>query len=364
MKKLLRFVTKKRMILAISCVISFLIFGILSGANSYLAQKQQSQMMADRWSAAGDAAQVSCFFSRSAGVDENTILSFEYGLKNALIEASIVSQSTNENARLWASAYSATGEITIVSDQANVYTNAVGVGGDFFLFHPLELKSGSYFSGNDVNKDYCLVDETIAWQLFGSSDIAGQIVTINDIPHIITGVYKREEGRLAKAAGLDSPLVYVSYESLTKYGSGEEIGCYEIVMPNPVKNYAYTYVLEHIGVGETEVEVMENTSRYTLLSLIESLSEFGTRSMSGKAIVYPFWENIARGYEDILILLLVFRLVFAAYPLAVIVIAVVVAWKHKTWTVKGGYLYLKDKFERMLEKRRAKRGRKKYEEMD
>lgn len=363
MKKLLGCLTKKRIILAISCVISFLVFAVLSGISAHMAGKQDSQMMADRWSDDGDAAQISCFFSQSAGMGEYNILAFEHGLDSALIEASIVSDSTNAGARLWADAYSATGKITLQSEQSSVSVNAVGIGGDFFLFHPLQMKSGSYFSGNAVMKDYCIVDEDVAWQLFGSNDIAGQMITIGGIPHMITGVYSREEGRLSEAAGLNSPLVFVSYETLSKYGIANQIGCYEIVMPNPVDNYAYNYVKEHIGIQETEMEVLENTSRYSLLSLLEALGEFGTRSMNGKAIIYPYWENIARGYEDILVLILVFRLLFVLYPAVIIVIAIVIAWKHRTWTVRSVYLQLKDKWERFLEKRRARKGRRKNEKM-
>lgn len=364
MKRLLGCLTKKRIVLAISCVISFLVFLVLSGISGHMAGKQDSQMMADRWSDEGDVAQISCFFSQSAGMSEYSILSFEHALDSALVEASIVSDSPNASARLWADAYSATGKITLQSDRSSVSVNAVGIGGDFFLFHPVDLKSGSYFSGNDIMKDYCIVDEETAWQLFGSNDIAGQYITISGIPHIITGVYSREEGRLAEAAGLNSSMVFVSYETLSKYGIANEIGCYEIVMPNPVENYAFNYVKEHIGVQEMEMEVLENTSRYSLLSLLEALGEFGTRSMNGKAIIYPYWENIARGYEDILVLILVFRLLFVLYPVIMMVIAIVIAWKHKTWTAKSVYLQLKDKWERMLERKRAQKGRRKNEKMD
>lgn len=363
MKKLLGWMTKKKMILVISCVISVLIFLVLSGISSYLAEKQDSQMMAARWSDKGDVAQVSCFLSQSAGLSEDAVLNFEHKLDSALVEASIVSESENENARLWADAYSATGKITMQSNQASVTVNAVGIGGDFFLFHPVTMESGSYFSGNDVMKDYCIVDEETAWQLFGSNDIAGQYITIGGIPHIITGVYSREEGRLPRAAGLDSSLVFVSYETLSKYGMANKIGCFEIVMPNPVKNYALNYVKENMGIDEADMEVVENTTRYSLFSLLEKLGGFGTRSMNGKAIIYPYWENIARGYEDILILMLVFRIMFIAYPCVVMVVALVIAWKHKKWTTKSVFLMLKDKWEFLWEKLHDKRRRKKGEKM-
>lgn len=77
--------------------------------------------------------------------------------------------------------------------------------------------------------------------------------------------------------------------------------------------------------------------------------------MNGKAIIYPYWENVARGYEDILATLLVFALVFLVYPLVLIVIGLRKAWVRRTWTAKSVYLKLKDKAERFVEKQRAKR---------
>lgn len=58
------------------------------------------------------------------------------------------------------------------------------------------------------------------------------------------------------------------------------------------------------------MEVLENTTRFDFLNLLKQLTQFGTRSMSSKAIIYPYWENMARGYEDIALLLLVFELLF------------------------------------------------------
>lgn len=355
MKKFWQSLTRKRLILSITGLVSFLVFLTLAGVGSFLAGRQNTQTMAKRWSEQKDVAQISCFFSQNVAFSQDSIVGFEHGLDSALIAASIVNDSPNEGARLWADAYSATGTITLQSSNSVMSLNAVGVGGDFFQFHPLKLVSGSYFSGNDVMKDYCLIDEDAAWQLFGSNHVEGQIVTISGIPHIVTGVIERQTGRLAKAAGLDSSVVYVSYETLAAYGFANRIGTYEIVMPNPVKNYALNYVKENIGVQESESEVLENTSRYSLLSRLKVIGGFGTRSMNGKAIIYPYWENIARGYEDILAVLLLGEIIFLLYPVVLLIIAVVIAWKHKTWTARTVYLFLQDKWERFLERLRAKR---------
>ena len=63
-----------------------------------------------------------------------------------------------------------------------------------------------------------MIDQDAAWQLFGSNDVSGMTVYIGGIPHIVTGVVQRQEGRLTEAAGLDGSLVYVSYQTLSTLG--------------------------------------------------------------------------------------------------------------------------------------------------
>ena len=114
-------------------------------------------------------------------------------------------------------------------------------------------------------------------------------------------------------------------------------------------------VRENIGIEENEVEIIENTTRYRLLPLLKILGNFGVRSMNGKAIIYPYWENLARGYEDILALLLIFRILFLLYPAVMFLILVVYLWKHRKWHFKD----VKEFLVRGLEKLREKRKRKK-----
>jgi len=325
---------KKNRILWSSVLLSCIIALILWWISSAIVKGSETQQMADRWSQNKDAAQISCFFSANVNITPETIEEIEYNLDVKLKEASIVSESTNPGARLWADAYSAYGRITVKSDIGNLTADAIGIGGDFFLFHPLKLLTGSYFSGKDLMQDYCILDEDAAWRLFGSKDIAGQFVTIQGIPHMVAGVIEREEGRLADAAGLDSTVVYVSYSSLEKYGSHSGINHYEVVMPNPVKDFALGYVKELVKIDEQEMEVVDNTTRFTLWNRLKLIGEFGTRSMNGKAIIYPYWENMVRGQEDILMLLTLLLVLFVIYPVSVIIITIIKRWKNRTWNLK------------------------------
>lgn len=359
MKMKVRSLSVRQIILGISGVVSFLMFLILCAVISLLSQKRLDQQMAERWSSKKDVAQISCFFSAKAEVSEDTIEMFRHTLDSALAEASVTQESVNTGASLWTDAYSADGKITLRSDRGSLEADAIGIGGDFFLFHPIPLLYGSYFSGNDLNSDLCVIDEDAAWQLFGSNDVAGMMITIQDIPHIITGVVKREEGRLPESAGLDSTVVFVSYNTLETLGASNGINHYEIVMPNPVSKFAYNHVKEKIGTEEKEIEVVENTTRFQLLQRLKLITAFGTRAMNGKAIIYPYWENIARGYEDILSMLTLFSLLFLLYPLVLTLIVFIIWWKHKSWTFRSVYLHVKDKAERQGERLREhkKRGK-------
>lgn len=350
MKKILQRLSGKQLIFLCTGVLSCIVGLVINGIGGYMAGKLDAQNMAERWSENGNVSQISCFFSREAGITENNLITFEHALDTALEEASIVNDSANPGARLWADAYSANGRVTLTSQRATVEVSAVGVGGDFFLFHPLNLLAGSYFSGSDLMQDHIVIDEDAAWQLFGSNDVAGQMVTIGGVPHMIAGVIRREGGRMADAAGLSGSVAYVSYSTLQQYGINYGINTYELVMPNPVTGYAKNYVTENIGVTENEVEIVENTTRYDLLSRFKLLAQFPTRSMSSKAIIYPYWENVARGYEDILALLFILSLLFWLYSAILLIIAVVRAWKRKTWTAESIWHTITDKIDRFREK--------------
>ena len=129
---------------------------------------------------------------------------------------------------------------------------AIGVGGDYFLFHPLQLLSGGYVSDEDYMADRVVLDAQTAFNLFGSSDVAGMEVTINGKTFPIAGVVKSEDD-FATAAALDAgaeassdptgvqsaskAMIYMSYAALNAMAE-LPIDCYEIVLPDPVSGFA------------------------------------------------------------------------------------------------------------------------------
>ncbi len=296
-----------------------------------IGHSQPSQQMAERWDAEGGSAQISCFFADGSNVVPDTLRAFGHSLDGQLRDASI--QAPNTSARLWVDAYSAKGQIHLSSSRTSVSVGAYGVGGDYFLFHPLQLEKGSmYFDGDDLMQDQVILDQNTAWQLFGSYDIAGQSITIGSGPTahvgVVAGVIESESGWMNEQAGAAVGTVYLSYEMLDRFGTHSGINAYEIVMPNPITGFARDMVESNIGFDENQIQIVENHTRYSLKNLLTVLSQFGTRSMNAKAIIYPYWENAARGWEDVLAALLLLQILLLILPVTLLVIGLWRLWKY------------------------------------
>lgn len=349
----------KQIVLSAVVLVCLLAWGGLTVFATVKKNGLLDQNAAKRWSEDNDSAQISCFFTESTEIDKNKIRTFEHELDKVLLESSIT--APNENARLWADAYSASGTITLSSGKTSLSdASAVGIGGDFFLFHPVQLLTGSYFSGNDLMYDKVIVDEDAAWQLFGSNDVVGMQVTIGGVPHYIAGVIKREEGRFNEAAGLDKTVVYVSCETLEEFGTTQGISSYEVVMPNPVKNFAYNNIKEKLGIDENHMWVVENSARFGLEGLLTVIAEFGTRSMNARAIQYPYWENVARGWEDVLAIVLILQMLFLLIPFFIVVTFLILSWKRRQWTWKDVGNVLAECRDRIMDKFHREKNKWKY----
>lgn len=339
-------IKKKQIVKIVVGFVSVLLFCILTVISNRQISSLTDQQVAINWGGEKEYAQVSCMFTKDAGISEMSLISFRHRLESLLREESLWPEDSL--ARAFVDSYSGNGQISVSNSRANLTLDAIGVGGDFFLFHPIELLSGTYFDGNMLMQDYIIIDEDAAWQLFGSYDIAGMKVMVGNVEHTIMGVAKRDQSKVAKAAGLSESTAYVSCTTLENVGSFEGITTYEAVLPNPVENYAFNTIKENLGVSEESVELIENTKRYSAKSLLKVIGDFGKRSMQTKSVVYPYWENIARYYEDVLAVLFIFRLICLFIPLMMILVWVIRLWKRRRFTIKSlaktvGALIVKEK---------------------
>ena len=303
---------RKGLVLA-ACVLSAILLGSLQ---RYLVNGIPSQQLAKRWSDDEAFAQVACYFEKDAALMPEQIAGIERSLITALEEAALPDETEN-GGRNWVDAYSAEGELSVTTKRATVQVRAFGVGGDFFQFHPLTLLSGTYFDSTDENGDGVILDELVAWQLFGSSNVAGMEVEINGAIYPIRGVVRSDSGMFSEAVEEEAATVYVSYDILAEaYGGSYPIDSYELLIANPVDEFGMTALTNALSMDEKNYEMIEVSARFDFLHRLDVIKHFGVRSMNTKNIVYPYWENRAKGYEDVSALLLILELLFMCYPIA------------------------------------------------
>lgn len=360
MKNLIQNIPVKFRFMGLVSAVCLFLAGILLLCENQILRGLYDQQMAGRWSKEGEASQISVFFAENAIDSEDYFLGMEQSVEKALQNAGIIKEK--EQARLWIWAASRMGKATLSTTRAKVELQAVGVSGEFFQFHPQKIVSGAMFSQDNLMKDGLIIDKETAWQLFGSSDVVGMQVMIGEVPHYITGVIERGDSRLEKAAGLEKPMCFLSLDSLKSYGNVNGGFTYEIVLPNPVKGFALSTMQTVVGNGNENVVIVENSTRFQFLSLVKVIKDFGIRSMSLKGVVFPYWENIARGKEDILALLLMFKILLLVLPVIFIITFIIYLWRKRTWSLGQILVRVQDKVydadsKRMQKKRKKQEGK-------
>lgn len=302
-------------------------------------------------------AQMACYLPVDDGKTEEDIFSFRQSLEAKMVEQSL---EAPEGGSLYLDAYCGFASLSVSSDNSGSATvKAVGVGGDFFYFHPLFLRSGAYIKSDDLMDDLVVLDEEMAWRLFGGTDLTGMTVYINNQPFIVAGVIARDQDFATRRAYTGDGGVFMSFSAMKRLEEGASITGYEIVMPDPISGYAKTMLTETFPVGEGDV--VENSSRYSLGHLWEVIRSFGERSMRNNGVIYPYWENAARLTEDYAALLLVLSVLLALCPAAFLAVLVI-------RDIRRAYRFAKvripEKVEAAVEKRREERLEKSFEKKE
>ena len=308
-----------------------LLCAVCLGLSWIVANTLPSVRAAERWRGENELrfAQVSCFLPEDEKKDLQAIETFRRAVDQAMVDASLVEkqeavrpgqvsvEAVQLASALYQDAWSGSGKITVSNGAASADVKAIGVGGEFFLFHPLQLRSGSYLSENDLMQDRVILDEELAWRLFGSSDVAGLSVMIAGEPFFVAGVVHRESDFASSQAYTDGAGLFMSYAALNKL-TGSGISCYEIVLPDPISGYGLSVVQKSFPIGGGDM--VQVSGRYSIKSLCAIVKDFGVRSMRTGDVIYPYWENAARLTEDYLALLMVLALLFGIAPVLIVIV--------------------------------------------
>ncbi len=321
---------KKRYIvvsaLNLACLILFIV--MVCVLNS-VSSKLTSQSFYKRWAAdGGNYTQISLFTSTVNALDLNGIYMNRYNLEQEMSKNSIAKKvitlpdgTTVDNGRLWADAYSGSaGNLTVINDSKSADADVIFTGGDFFLFHPLRLLSGSYYSEDELMKDRIVIDENLAWQLFGSSNVNGKNVKINGYDFVVAGVIERDNDSASKLTYGDKPMLYMSYEAAVKLNSIAPITSYEVCIPETLKGLGIKLYKEALSPDETKTIVVENKTRYSYKNLINVISKYNISRISDSAVIYPYWENAARILENKAAVALLIMMISLVLPLLTVIV--------------------------------------------
>lgn len=225
------------------------------------------------------------------------------------------------------------------------------MGGEWFSFHPLELRSGGYITEDELMHDRVILDEKLAWQLFGGYDLAGLTVTISGKPYVIAGVVAMEDDRASARAHETNGEIFLHFDALQQLTGGDGSGgisCYELVCAEPISGFTLGLLTE----GFKDAVTVQNTGRFSVKNELGLLRNFGTRSMQTSGVVYPYWENAARLNEDSLALVLTGIILTALLPF-VMAAVLVVKLARRGW-LRLRYELVPDTWERISDRVRAK----------
>ena len=349
---------RKRLVFLIINAVLLLAALVCFAAALLLPRRLSSQQAAMRWQGeSGERfSQVSCYIP----VDEKITLDQAYRFRSdAMTRLSGASLELDGELRLYVDAWCTTGKLKAVTALGNTDAAVIAVGGDFFQFHPLRLLSGSYIAEGDLMQDRVLLDEDLAWLLFGGTDLEGMTIDLNGNPFLVAGVVERERDFASRKAYTAGMGLYMSYDAYAAMTEGAGINCYELVMAEPVKGFAVNLVREKFPIGHGEI--LENSTRFTVGRLLGLIGKFGSRSMQTLGVVYPYWENAARCVEDWCSMLLTLGMLLVALPLATAVLYLVRLLARGKEKLEDDWLpAAKDRAEEAVRVRQRRRWEKKH----
>ena len=214
----------RRLLTGAVCLLLVCLCLVLGGVRRQLTDRTDQQA-AQRWSGDGTAfAQLSLFLSEKDAFSPRQLQSVRSKLAAALSEASL--EPADEDARLWLDAVSLQTTGTASTDRGSAAVSITAAGGDYFHFHPLQLKSGSTFSDTDMQHDTVVLDELAAWQLFGSNDVTGRPVQLDGRYYYVCGVAAVPEDAASMLTYGEHARVWIFYDSLPDADSLKLINSY------------------------------------------------------------------------------------------------------------------------------------------
>ncbi len=267
----------------------------------------EHENIAKSFSKGTNFAQITLFIPESAEYNIDKVMYFRYNLEKKLTEESITPE--NDGARLYVDAFSCYRDITLTSEKRQSNAKAMLVGGDYQLFHeeffPLPNVT------NDINRDRILISESAAWQLYGGYSLYDFPVYSGEKTYYVSGVFDDGEGKERKEFFDEKSACLIDIEA----EKDAYITCYEILLVNPIKDFATGIVKECLEIPEETYLMVENSSRFSVLNLLKGIPKLLQADKAlPQGVNITHEEMMARNAEKQLSLMMLIFMILALYP--------------------------------------------------
>ncbi|MCM1474539.1 MAG: hypothetical protein NC040_10795, partial [Muribaculaceae bacterium] len=181
-------------------------------------------------------------------------------------------------------------------------------------------------------QDGAVIDRNLAWELYGSYDVAGMNLYIDGVKFYISGVIENPETKPEKNCIGKLPRIYISYDGASNLSALTEnaktsisndnlqtgfknITCYETILPNPVENFAYNTVKKQFSENyKDKCSIVKNSTRFKPSVRSKAFRKIADYAVIKNNINYPYWENASRIVEFKLTFLYFFRKILFIVP--------------------------------------------------
>lgn len=339
---------------AVCIITAAILYIVFMSMSSRLA----SQNISESWSGEDGEKydQLSVFFADGYGIGNDEVRRIKTDLEKKLTENSL--EARNDNSRLYIYSFSCAPylqTVTTMSDSyaPNVEAETIVTGGDFFLFHPLKVLSGNCYSGDELMQDRVVINDVLAWQLFGASEVSGMAVKINGRIYSVAGVVKLEDDKASDYLVGGKPYMFMPFDTLSEAPPAAK--CFEAVLPSPVKDLAKTMLTDAVGVEEENCSVIVNSSRFSFLNCLKAAFDGGKSAVVDKSILYPYWENAARMTERNAADIAAAIVFLAVVPILTVLYFAGLLFHRRKVIIHKFTENIRDKFDGLSEKMREKR---------
>ena len=272
---------------------------------SWMIRTPFQQRLISKGFGVGDYKQFSVFFSSKTPLAPDGIRTLRERIRSDYLKQESGVEENSFQGYLDAYSFDLPPMETVSETGSTALAKATVTEGDFFQLNFFPLIHGAYFENDDSRMDLVVIDERLAWNLYGSGLVSGKQIFINGVPFLISGVIRETPPFSDERVYGVQPRLYLSAAAYQKWllapAAEETVVAYasaQFLLPDPLDGTAASW-LENMFQGDQKNFFMtEEDTRFSVKKLLENLTDLNLRNAFPNSLDYPYWESAARVAEN------------------------------------------------------------------